>query len=242
MNRTFALLTAAVWAVCGCTSNHDFKAADFSGKVYKKGGPGPQLKENEVLGLNPSGKVTDEDIRRILDETRTLQIRAGGSLMLVQSGARHPDAAMVEQLAQHFIVVPYTGVPSELSSEENSESISKALRLAAAHSKADTILVFWGTLEMKRNDLPTGIVSWVPVVDFVVPDEYQKTRMYLKVALIDVRSGQWATFRTEPIEEEGLTTRYAREHDQKWPLHSLRERLYQASVRKLMDGYVLASN
>ena len=66
--------------------------------------------------------------------------------------------------------------------------------------------------------------------------------MYLKVALIDVRTGQWATFRTEPIEDQTLTTRYAREKAPNWPLRGIKERAYQACVRKLLDGYVLARN
>jgi hypothetical protein len=236
------IATAAATLLLGaCTTNTAYKSADFSGnKVYKKGYVGPQLKENDVLGLKASDKITDREISRILDETRTLSLKHASTVLVVQSGARHPDKEMSDALSPDFTVIPYTGVPSELCSKN--EEVSKALRLAAAHSKAETILVYWGQLELKRDEMPTGIVSWVPVVDFMVPDEYQKMRMSLKVALIDVRTGQWATFRTEPIEDEMLTTRYAREHEQKWPMQGVKQRLYQASVRQLMDGYVVARN
>jgi hypothetical protein len=182
----------------GCGTQGNYRSTDFSGdRVYKKGSePSPQLSENEVLDLKPSDSVTDEDIRRILDQTRSFQLKSGSRLLLVQSGAIHPDKAMVEELSPHFTVVPHTGVPSDLRQEDFESAVSKALRLAAAHSNAETILVYWGHLEMKRNDLVTSIVSWVPVIDFTVPDEYQKVRMFLKVALIDVRTGQWATFQT----------------------------------------------
>ncbi|HEV8542589.1 MAG TPA: hypothetical protein VGR78_09370 [Verrucomicrobiae bacterium] len=231
----------AILLLTACTTNNGYKSADFSGnKVYKKGHVGPQLKENDVLGLRATDKVTDREISRVLDETRTISLRRGSTVLVVQSGARHPDKEMSDALSADFTIIPYSGVPSELCSED--EDVSKALRLAAAHSKAETILVYWGHLELKRDEMPTGIVSWVPVVDFMVPDEYQKMRMYLKIALIDVRTGQWATFRTEPIEDQTLTTRYAREHEQKWPMQGVKQRLYQASVRQLMDGYVVASN
>jgi hypothetical protein len=241
MNAHLIGMAAAVLLLAGCTTNTAYKTADFSGdKVYKKGHVGPQLKENEVLGLKATDKVTNQDISRILDETRTIALKRGTTVLLVQSGASHPDKEMVDALSADFNIVPYTGVPSELCSA--GENVSKALRLAAAHSKAETIVVYWGHLELKRDEMPTGIVSWVPVVDFVVPDEYQKMRMYLKVALIDVRSGQWANFRTEPVEDQTLTTRYARAHDQKWPMQGVKTRLYQSSVRQLIEGYVVASN
>ena len=226
----------------GCTSNVAYRSADFSGnKTYKKGAPiGPQLKENEVLGLRASEKLTDKEIQRVLDETRSLQLKQGSTILLVQSGAAHPDKAMIDELSNHFVVVPHTGIPSEVCSD--SDDISKALRLAAAQSKAESIVVYWGKLELKRDDLPTSIVSWVPVIDFTVPDEYQRVRMHLKLALIDVRTGNWATFRTEPVESDSLTTRYAREHEQKWLLENMKRSLYQASVRKLVGSYVMARN
>ena len=226
----------------GCESNVAYRSADFSGnKVYKKGSPvGPQLKENEVLGLRPSENLSDEEIQRVLEETRALQVRSRSTILVVQSGAAQPDKTMLDELSKVFTVVPHTGIPLEVCSE--GDDIGKALRLAAAQSKAETILVYWGKLELKRDDLPTSIVSWVPVIDFAVPDEYQRMRMHLKLALIDVRTGNWSTFRTESIESDSLTTRYAREHEQKWPLENVKRRLYQTSVRKLVGSYVLARN
>ena len=226
----------------GCETNVNFRSAEFSGdKVYKKVPAGPQLKENEVLGLKNSGRVTNDDINRVLDESASIKIKEGSTILLVQSGVDHPDKGMVEELSKRFVVVPHTGIPNEIRSNPE-DDISKSLRLAAAHSKAETILVYWGHLEMKRDDLPTSLVSWVPVIDFTVPDEYQRVRMHLKVALVDVRSGKWATFRTEPIESDALTTRFAREHEQKWPLQNTKQRLYRNSVQKLVDGYVVATN
>jgi hypothetical protein len=236
-----ACATAAL-LLLGCETNVNFRSANFSGdKVYKKGPLPPQLNENEVLGIKESARLTNDDINRILDESSSIQIKEGSTILLVQSGAPHPDKEMVDELLKRFVVVPHSGVPNEIRSNPN-DDISKSLRLAAAHSKAETLLVFWGHLEMKRDDLPTSLVSWVPVIDFAVPDEYQRVRMHLKVALVDVRSGNWATFRTEPIESDALTTRYAREHEQKWPLQNTRQRLYRNSVSRIVESYVTARN
>ena len=229
---------AVASALIGCSHNPSYKSADFSGeKLYRRHHEErPHLKELDVLGMKAGDDVTDEDIERILDETRTLKIKAGSNLLLVQSGVESPDPQMVEELAATFNVIPHTGIPSEITSDP-SASISKALRLAGAQSKAEAILVYWGKLEMKRDEFPTHIVSWVPVVDFMVPDEHQAMRMSLKLALVDVRTGNWATFRTEAVESTAVTTRFAREHDQKRPLEPVKRKLYSSAAQKLRDGY-----
>ena len=234
-----SVFLAGTILLAGCGTERGFRSAEFSSDQTYKKGKSSQLKENEVLGLQAADDVSERDIRRILDETRTLSVKEGSSILLVQSGSQHPDSEMINRLSKHFSVIPNSGVPAELRAEVDG-NVSKALRLAAAHAKAETVLVYWGEMEIKRDDLPTGIVSWVPVIDFVVPDEYQKVRVYLKVALIDVRGGQWATFRTEPIEEQTLTTRYAREKEPNWPLGPVKGRAYDACVQKLLHGYVLA--
>lgn len=91
---------------------------------------------------------------------------------------------------------------------------------------------------MRKNDLPTEIVSWVPVVDFMVPDQYQRVRMSLRVAVLDVRTGQAAVFRTAPIEEDLVSTRYARKHNTQWPLERIRRKVFEAAVADLLRGYV----
>jgi hypothetical protein len=241
MKTGFALALAGVVVLTACSTNREYRSADLSSEhAYKKGKASAQLKEGEVLGLRHGETLSDQDIQRILDETRTIQLKERSPVLLVQSGAHNPDSEMIEQLSARFQVIPYTGVPSELRGEQ--ADLSKVLRFAAAEAKAETIIVYWGSVEIKRDDLPTGIVSWVPVVDFMVPDEYQKVRMHLKVALVDVRSGQWATFRTEPIAEQTLTTRYAREKAPNWPLRGIKEHAYQACVQKLVAGYVMARN
>ena len=242
MKRELIALAGAAFLLTGCETNVNYRAADFSGdKVYKKVPARPQLKENEVLGLRNTRHVGDDDISRILDEASALKIKEGSRILLVQSGAAHPDKEMIDELSKRFVVIPYTGIPNEVRTNPE-DDVSKALRLAAAHSKAETLIVYWGNLEMKRDDLPTSLVSWVPIVDFSVPDEYQRVRMHLKVALVDVRTGNWATFRSDPVESDALTTRFAREHDQKWPLQHTKQRLYKKSVQKLVDGYVMARN
>src|SRR4029079_10475859 len=133
MKTGFALVIAGVAVLTACSTNREYRSADLSSEhAYKKGKPSSQLKESEVLGLKHGEKVSDQDIQRILDETRTIQLKEHSPVLLVQSGAHSPDAEMIEQLSARFSVIPYTGVPSELRDDQG--SLSKALRLAAAEA------------------------------------------------------------------------------------------------------------
>ena len=140
--RVFAIAAIISFAT-GCSHNPSYKSADFSGeKLYRHHNEGgPHLKELDVLGMKAGDEVSDADIERILDEVQTLKIKPGSNLLLVQSGVSSPDTQMVEELSGHFNIIPYTGIPSEIISDPGS-SVSKALRLAAAQSKAEAILVY----------------------------------------------------------------------------------------------------
>jgi hypothetical protein len=241
MNKRLLLagFTGVFILLSGCQTSISYKAADFnSDRTYKHGSHQPQLKETDVLGLKSDDSITDSDIQRILDETRSLKLKPDSTVLLIESGAQNPDKEMLAELGRFFRVIPHTGIPNQISADDSGASLSKALRLAAAQNRAEYVLVYWGNLEMRRDDLPTSIVSWVPVVDFMVPDEYQKVRMSLKVALIEVRTGNWATFRTEPVEGDVVTTRYAREHEMKWPLQGYKQQLYASAAERLKSAYM----
>jgi hypothetical protein len=98
----------------------------------------------EVLGTQGQAEMTDEQIRKTLDETHSFHLRRGSAILLVQSGASVPDAAMVDELSREFKVIPHTGIASEILPENSDATLSKALRMAAAQSNADTVLVYWG--------------------------------------------------------------------------------------------------
>src|SRR5262245_46579393 len=117
MKMSFALAALALGLFAGCGTNKEYRAADLSSEhAYKKGKTSPQLKENEVLGLD-GGKASDQDIERIRDDTRSFAVKEYSNILVVQSGSSHPDREMVEQLSKHFTVIPYTGVPKDLREE-----------------------------------------------------------------------------------------------------------------------------
>ena len=72
--------------------------------------------------------------------------------------------------------------------------------------------------------MSTKAVSWVPIVGGIIPDESQEMRIRLKIALIDVATGQWDAFSPKPIQD---TSASARSHahlqtSNKWLFSKLR--------------------
>ena len=49
-------------------------------------------------------------------------------------------------------------------------------------------------LESESYWLRTKTVSWVPIVNWLMPDEKQHTRIQIKVAVVHVRPGNWSVF------------------------------------------------
>lgn len=71
-------------------------------------------------------------------------------------------------------------------------------------------MVYWGVLESARENLSTKVVSWVPILGALVPDENQRMRIRLKVALIAVKTGHWSMFSPEPFDDVDFSSRGAR--------------------------------
>ena len=146
---------------------------------------------------------------------------------------------MIEELGKHFRVVPFSGVPGRsISAQEygagNPESYAKSLRLAAARGGNDTILCYWGILESENEQLPTKTISWVPGVNWMLPDEQQHMRIKLKLALIDVASGNWTMFSPKEFEQARISRSPRRAVADQKMVEGLKKEAYQAGVKELL--------
>jgi hypothetical protein len=204
-----------------------------------------ELSEADVLGIS-RGEITSEaEIQRTLDTARPVKLRRDSSILLIQSGALFPDGPMVAELSKHFSVVPFSGVPTlhrtragGLQTESlDPESCSKSLRLTAARGGTDLIICYWGMLESENERLPTKTVSWVPLVHWVVPDEKQHMRIRLKVALLDVRSGNWSVFSPKPFTDARLSTGPRRGAVDQNQVEHLKQLAYEAAVAELLQAH-----
>jgi hypothetical protein len=203
-----------------------------------------ELSELDVLGITRNDSASDADIEKALAAAKQIRIKLGASVMLVQSGAIFPDAPMVNELSNHFRVVPFTGVPpvSRRTTDGRFErydagDFSKSLRLAAARGGCDTILCYWGILESESAKLATKTVSWVPVATWFIPDENQHMRIRLKLALVDVRTGNWTVLNPDAIEASKLSVSPRRGVADQKLVERLKLKAYEAGAKELLSRY-----
>lgn len=195
-----------------------------------------ELSEFDVLGLQRGAAVTEQEIQQALDVASRVRVRKGSSMLVIQSGAYQPDSPMTQALARHVNVVPFNGQSDSVARDAGS-SYAKALRLAAARAGCETVLCYWGTLESARRNLETKSVSWVPVVGWMLPDEKQYMRIRLKLALVEVRSGNWTMFAPEAFDSKSLSSMFTKEAADQGQVEKLKRLAYETAAADVIKIY-----
>lgn len=231
-------LSVVVVAVAGCAvrSISNSGPPDRYGRSenpFYKG----ELSALYVLGVDTSKTVSEKEIAAALDTTKKVSLRPGDSVLLIQSGAAIPDSEMTQAMEKHFTVGIYSGVPDELTGgvqqAQDAENRSRILRLAAAKGGYGTIVCYWGLLETSQKGLATKGVSWVPVVGWSLPDETQRMRVRLKAAVVDVRTGAWATFSPAAFDDTQTSAITNREGTDQAQVATLKAKAYAALAEEL---------
>ena len=196
-----------------------------------------ELSEFDVLGVDAGAHLSDQDIAAafVANPTRTI-LRKGDTIMLIQSGAMIPDEEMIGPLETAFSVSVFTGVP-EADKAQNA-SYSRSLRMAAAKAGIATIVVYWGVLESGIEDHATKAVSWVPIVGAAIPDETQSMRIRLKVAVVDVRTGQWEMFTPKVLEDDALSMSLNRKRSDQAQVAALKVEAYALAADWIIARYL----
>src|SRR5439155_19807728 len=97
------------------------------------------------------------------------------------------NAALITGPNHPVTIVPLTTLARESyrteTAREDPSAYSRLLRLAAARAGASTVVCYWGILESGEEKVATKTISWIPVLNWVVPDERQHMRLRLKIAM-----------------------------------------------------------
>ena len=236
-----ALIIPIVLSGCATRSVSNSGSGYYPGGYNGRGGDNPlykgELSEFDVLGIDPGKEITEQDITAAASgKNERLSLRKGEPLLLIQSGAMIPEQEMTERMEKYFSVSVFTGVPEQ--GKKADASYSKALRLAAAKAGIYKILVYWGVMEIETKDLASKNVSWVPIVGWVIPDQTQIIRIRLKVALVDVKSGQWEVFVPKVYEDTASSASLDREQSGLQQVAQLKNKVYQAAVESIISRYM----
>lgn len=202
--------------------------------------PPRELSELDVLGIDSMNPVREQDIEDALKAHQGLQLRKGDNILLVQSGAAYPDADMVKHLAENFDVVAFSGIPSAVpldtgDTQAKGTPYSRLLRLAAARGGCESIVCYWGILESAKENLSTKTVSWLPVVNWMVPDERQHMRIRLKIAVMDVRTGAWTMLTPEAFQDDRINTHVRRSGADQRLVETLKAKAYEAGAKEVLQ-------
>jgi hypothetical protein len=237
--RSTVLAVLIATAVVGCAATRSISDSGYrtesgypshaSSNPFYRG----ELSEFEVLGINLETRITQDEINKAFESKQRITMPKGSSIMLIQSGAVIPDEDMVKALEKYFNVSVFSGVPLS----KGISDYSMSLRFAAAKGGHEKIVAYWGLLETTQKGLATKTVSWVPFVGGAIPDEGQEMRIRLKVAVIDVRSGQWDMFSPEPFQDSAVSAAYTRESSDQGQVAFLKTKAYEAAAQDLVKRY-----
>jgi hypothetical protein len=241
MKRIGLIVLVLLFVLSGCSMRSISNSGYNAGGRYGRGGDNPlykgELSEFDILGIDAGQQITEQDIAAASSNKKErLTLRKGDSILLIQSGAMIPDQDMTESAEKYFSVSVFTGVPEE--NKSTGVGYAKALRLAAAKAGIEKILVYWGMLESGTKNLATRTVSWVPIVGWTVPDQSQEIRIRLKVALIDVKTGQWEIFMPKAFEDTSYSAILNRERSGQQQVAVLKTKAYQAAIESTLARYV----
>jgi hypothetical protein len=87
----------------------------------------------------------------------------------------------------------------------------------------------------------TKTVSWVPGVNWVLPDELQHMRIRLKVALINVRTGEWTIFSPEAVEDKRIARSPKRAAVDQRLVDELKGKVYKSAAEALVESHMARS-
>ncbi len=238
----YLILILTIFTFFGCSTRSISNSGyDGGGRYYHSDNDlyRGELTEFDILGIDPTKEISDEEITTSLSKASRVGIKQGDSVMLIQSGAMFPDAPMQRELNKRFETMPFSGIPVSNSRHglDSNKNYGKALRLAAAKSGNKIIVCYWGILETAQKNLATSAVSWVPVAGWMIPDESQMMRIRLKFAIIDVATGSWTIFTPDPIDDTSISAVINRESSDQGQVALLKEKAYKEAVEKLVRVY-----
>ncbi|MDY0742981.1 hypothetical protein SNE35_00615 [Paucibacter sp. R3-3] len=249
MNRTTGtrslgtLLLGLMLVLGGCATRSISNAGCDSSRSYGCEANAPaELSEFDVLGIARDARPNDADIAAALARPRVLRLDHASRLLLIQSGSAFPDAPMRDALAARYTVGSFSGMrpwqaKGSTADVVDAVSYARSMRLAAAQGGFDKVLVYWGVLESARKNNVASNVSWVPVIGWVLPDEREHMRIRLRLALIDVASGQWEMLEPPPVADDALSSVLSRRDVDQTLVAQLKDRGYATAVESLRQRF-----
>jgi hypothetical protein len=197
LQLTLTALSALALTSCVTTSLSDPNGS----------GHAQDLSVYELTSEQPGRAISEADIARGSSRQGSLPPR-GARVLLVQSGAHQPDAQLVAAYSPYCQPVVWNGQNTNTESEKTAAGAAagRRLRLAAAQQGCSHVIVVFGEIQSDSRDLPTSILSWVPIAGEILPSEHSGTRLLAQAVVMETRSPRYTMITAQPQQREGITT------------------------------------
>jgi hypothetical protein len=226
-----AVLLAGLLSACGSApskpAGHDDAVAAKPAAALVQ----VALTETDVLGFDSAQSVSEEEIVKAAGPRGKIQVKRGAPVMLIQAGAAAPDEIMLREAGNFFALTSFSGFAQRRNEAGESANLSRALRLTAAKGGSDFLIVYWPLLEGGSGK--PGAPDWRPISG-EIPLEAEQVRMRMRMLVVDVKSGHWATANPETLEDKAARGGWFRKPTSAQRVAALKERAYKHALQEAL--------
>lgn len=270
-NRSLLLLFIMVVLLNGCSkSSIDAKKKDFVSSRTDNSSMS-QLTDQDVFGNELTLEISEEDIQNAVEEAQgPFELPLNSAIVLVQSGARAPDVMMQNEMQRYYQVSTFSGIPvlrkkypikaktpekeivDSADMTENdapgengvvNTNYMQALRYIAAKGRNKTVVVYWDNLEIGQYNSATKEVVWRKYNGEKLSGS--SLRYLIRFALVDVDTGEWATYSpvntettiTVPLTAKATAKTTGKMDTTEQEILTLKQKTYQMVVSDLVKRY-----
>jgi hypothetical protein len=226
-----AALLAGLLSACGSPPSKPAGADDAAAAKPASAVVQVALTETDVLGFDTAQAVSEEEIAKAAGPRGKNQVKRGAPVMLIQAGAAGPDEIMLREASNFFALTSFSGFAQRRNEAGESANLSRALRLTAAKGGSDFLIVYWPLLE--GGSSKPGAPNWRPI-NGELPLDAEQVRMRMRMLVVDVKSGHWATANPETLEDKSARGGWFRKPTSAQRIAALKERAYKHALQEAL--------
>lgn len=208
-----------------------------------------QLTDKDIFGNETTLAVTEDDIQAAL-EGEKFSVPLNSAVILIQSGSRAPEMAMQQEMSKYYRLSTFSGIPdrqkplscNKIKTPEGDMAVSEnmnymqALRYIAAKGQQKAIVVYWDTLQTGRYDAATKTIIWSDYRNEKLSDS-ASLRYLVRFALVDVATGEWATWSPVNYEDNLLQPLTGKTSVTEQQIAQLKQKTFATVVKDLVNRY-----
>jgi len=226
-----AVIFAGVLSACGSVPSKPAPGDDAAVAKPVVAVVQAALTETDVLGFDTAQSVSEEEIVKAAGPRGKVQVKRGAPVMLIQAGAAAPDEIMLREAGNFFALTSFSGFAQRRHDAGESANLARALRLTAAKGGSDFLIVYWPILEAGGSK--PGAPDWRPIGGDI-PFEAEQVRMRMRMLVVDVKSGHWATASPETLEDKAARGGWFRKPTSAQRIAAIKERAYKHALQEAL--------